>query len=246
MINFGELKTRFLTKLVESYNSGNKNELKGLIKKLKSNKNLVEMHHFYEEMENTYIEDKNRARIFVEGLEPMLVEKSKTIGKDSIELYESLMDVVVENNELYSCLDILSENESITNLLKKIEAREKLVDFLTTKKEKVAIEESSVKIENEKLLNTVLVNNFNIKYGDFLTGEDKNVFENIVSMSNEDLINETNTIKSELTNKIESLLNESTDDSMIKKLNDVKSEINQKEITKFNYFKLIELRKGLI
>ena len=50
MSNFGEIKSKMLTKLTESYNSGNKNELKDLIKKLKSNKNLVEMHNFYEEM----------------------------------------------------------------------------------------------------------------------------------------------------------------------------------------------------
>jgi hypothetical protein len=36
MSNFGKLKSKLLTKLTESYNSGNKTELKGLIKKIKS------------------------------------------------------------------------------------------------------------------------------------------------------------------------------------------------------------------
>lgn len=246
MVNFGELKSKFLTKLVESYNSGNKNELKDLIKKLKSNKNLIEMHHFYEEMENTYFQDKNKARVFVENLEPMLIEKSRLLKKDCVELNESLKNVVAEDNELYSCLDVLSEENTISNLSKKIDSREKLVNILNTKKETKNIEESTVRIENEKLLNTVLVNNFNIKYGDFLKGEDKQVFERIVSMSNEELINETKSLKTELTEKINSLLNESSDDSLSKKLNDVKSDVNTKEITKYNYFKLIELKKGLI
>lgn len=246
MVNFGELKSKFLTKLVESYNSGNKNELKDLIKKLKSNKNLVEMHHFYEEMENTYFQDKNKAKVFVENLEPMLIEKSRSLKKDCVNLHNSLKDVVAENNELYTCLDVLSEENTITNLSKKIDSREKLINLLNTKRDIKNIEESTVKIENEKLLNTVLVNNFNIKYGDFLKGEDKQVFERIVAMNNEELINETIKLKTELTEKINSLLNESSDESLNKKLNDVKSDVYDKEVSKYNYFKLIELKKGLI
>ena len=36
MSNFGKLKSKLLTKLTESYNSGNKNEIKRLIKKIKT------------------------------------------------------------------------------------------------------------------------------------------------------------------------------------------------------------------
>lgn len=246
MVNFGELKSKFLTKLVESYNSGNKNELKDLIKKLKSNKNLIEMHHFYEEMENTYFQDKNKAKVFVENLEPMLIQKSHSLKKECMGLYQMVKDVVAENNEIYFCLDVLSEENTITNLSNKIDSREKLINLLNTKRETKNIEESTVRIENEKLLNTVLVNNFNIKYGDFLKGEDKQVFERILSMNNEELINETKSLKTELTEKINFLLNESSDDSLTKKLNDVKVDVHDKEITKYNYFKLIELKKGLV
>ena len=69
MSNFGKLKSKLLTKLTESYNSGNKNEIKRLIKKIKSNKNLVEVHNFYEEMENTYFQHIDSAKLYVETLE---------------------------------------------------------------------------------------------------------------------------------------------------------------------------------
>ena len=48
MTNFGELKTKLLTKLTESYTSNNKGEIKDLVNKLKSNKSLSEMYVFYE------------------------------------------------------------------------------------------------------------------------------------------------------------------------------------------------------
>ena len=77
MTNFGEIKSKLLTKLTESYNSGNKTELKELINKLKSNKNLVEMHHFYEEVENMFISNKDNAKLYVETLEPQLIDRMK-------------------------------------------------------------------------------------------------------------------------------------------------------------------------
>ena len=44
MKKFGDIKSKMLTKLTESYNSGNKNELKDLITKLKSNQKKYASH----------------------------------------------------------------------------------------------------------------------------------------------------------------------------------------------------------
>lgn len=246
MTNFGELKSKLLTKLTESYSDKKNTEVKDLITKLKSNKQLSEMYLFYEGVENLNIRTKEKAKLYVESIEPILIEKKKSLKKDMKEFGKLLKDVVAENNELYNDLDILSEENNIHNISQKIDARENLVNYLVTEKKQQTFETPSVQIENYSLLNTVLVNNFNIKYGDFLKGDDKGLFESIVSMSNEELINETNSIKNELNSKINSLLNESQDETMIKKLNDVVSEINNKEVTKFNYYKLVELKKGLI
>jgi O-succinylbenzoate synthase len=114
-----------LIKLTESYNSGNKKELKDLIKKLKSNNNLVEVYRFYEDMEKTYIQNKETAKVFVETLEPHFIEKIKSIDSECKKFSKVLKDVVVENNELYECLDVLSEENTIHNIVKKIEYKEK-------------------------------------------------------------------------------------------------------------------------
>jgi hypothetical protein len=246
MSNFGELKSKMLTKLTESYNSGNKNELKDLIKKLKSNKNLVEMHNFYEEMESMYFSNKETAKLYVETLEPHFIEKMKTLSSDLKGMSKSLKDVVSESNEVYGYLDILSEENNLHNISKKIDARENFINFLTTKKTVKKEEEPTVKFENHTLLNTVLVNNFNTKYTDFLNEEQKSTFSKIVSMTESELVTETQKIKSEINQKINSLLNESTDSAMNEKLNKVKEDLNESESTKLNYFKMTELKKGLI
>jgi hypothetical protein len=53
-------------------------------------------------------------------------------------------------------------------------------------------------------------------------------------------------LKFELNSKIENILNESNDNSLIEKLSNVKKQINEKELSKYNYFKLLELKEGLL
>jgi len=245
MTKFGELKTKVLVKLTESYNSGNKKELKDLIKKLKSNKDLVEVYKFYEDMETTYIQQKDNARLFVETLEPHFIQKMKTIDLDCKKLNKILKDVVIEKNELYEWLDSLSEEHNINNINDKFESKEKFIKFLTEEKESKK-ENTNVQIENYTLLNNILVNNFNIKYGDFLNEDQKKVFKNIVSMTEENLIIETNSLKVELNGKIENILNESNNSSLVEKLSNVKKQINETKLSRYSYFKLIELKKGLV
>jgi len=246
MTNFGELKTKLLTKLTESYTSNKKSEIKDLVKKLKSNKSLVEMYMFYENIENLNITSKDKAKLYVESIEPILIDKMKSLKKEMKEFGKSLKDVVVENTSVYNDLDILSEESNMHNIASKIDARENLINHLISEKKKEVVEPSPIQIENHSLLNAVLVNNFNIKYEDFLNEEQKGTFNKIVSMTNDELVLEMNTIKKELNNKLDSLLKESTEDSVVSKLNNVKSEVDKSEVTKYNYYKLIELKNGLI
>ena len=78
MTNFGELKSKLLIKLTESYSNKNKNEVKDLVNKLKTNKNLSEIYMFYEELETLNIPNKDKAKLYVESIEPILIEKIKS------------------------------------------------------------------------------------------------------------------------------------------------------------------------
>jgi len=170
----------------------------------------------------------------------------KSLKKEMKDFGKSLKDVVVESNSLYNDLDILSEETNMHNVASKIDARENLISYLMTEKKIDVSEKPSVQIENHSLLNAVLVNNFNIKYADFLNEEQKETFNKIVTMSNEDLINEMKSIKKELNNKLETLLKESTEESVTSKLKSVKSEVDKSDFSRYNYYKLTELKNGLI
>ena len=147
---------------------------------------------------------------------------------------------------MYEWLDTLSEEHNINNINTKFESKEKFINFLMKEKEIKKDGLSNVQIENFSLLNNVLVSNFNIKYGDFLNEDQKKKFKDIMSMNEETLINETSHLKFELNSKIENILNESNDNSLIEKLSNVKKQINEKELSKYNYFKLLELKEGLL
>ena len=244
MNGFGKIKTKILKKLVESYSSDKKNDVKDIIKTLKSNKEFKELYLFYEEIENKYIEDKEIAKLYVEELNKVLKEKFNNVSDFCNKLNERLGEIESENNEIYETIDQLCESDSLSNIDKKVIAKRKLVEHLTTKKE-ISETKDTTHVPNEKLLYTVLTNNFNVLYNNTLTNEQREELKNILSLSNEDINAKTEELKESLISKIDTLLNESTDDEMKSKLKNVKDEVNNKGASRINYFRLVELKNGL-
>ena len=246
MSKVGIIKTKLLKKLTESYGSKNKSEIKDIIKTILENKKFKEMYLFYEEIENKYIEDKETAKLYIEGLENMINSQStiNEIVDFCKKLDKKLGDVSSENNELYESLDQLFAKDTLSNIENKVIARKKLVEHLTKKKD-VTIKDNEPFTVNESLLYGVLANNFNVLYSNTLNEEQKKDFKDIMSLSNDELVIKTAELKEGINNKIESLLVESNDKEMNEKLNRVKQEVNTKEISRLNYFRLIELKNGL-
>ena len=128
MNKFGVLKTKMLTKLTESYAKENKAEVKDILNTIKENKEFKEMYLFYEEIENKYFDDKETAKLYVEELNTILKSKATNISNFSKSLEEKIGEVQITENELYSTLDQLSENDSLNNIDKKVIAKKKLVE----------------------------------------------------------------------------------------------------------------------
>jgi hypothetical protein len=243
MNTFGNVKTKILNKLTESYANENKSEIKNILSEIKNNKDFKEMYLFYEEIENKYIEDKETAKLYVEGLGAMLNQQSNTLSSFIDNLDKKLGSSEIETNSLYESLDILSEKDSFSNIEKKIVAKKNLVDFLTTKKQQ-NVQESTV-VSNENLLNAVLTNNFNVLYSNTLNEEQKSKLKDILSISYTDLVIKTTELKESVLNSVESLLSESSDIELKNKLNDVKKEVSEMSASRFNYYRLEELKNGL-
>ena len=247
MNKFGDLKNKMLTKLTESYTKENKTEVKDILKTIKENRDFKEMYLFYEEIENKYIEDKETAKLYVEGLntyfgQPMGNWNNLNVFCES--LHNKLGNVEVKINELYESLDILSERDSLSNIEKKVIAKKKLVEHLTTKK-KITESKDTTLVPNESLLNAVLTNNFNVLYSNTLSESEKEELKNILSISYDDLIAKSNELHESILEKVSKLISESNDIDLTTKLNKVKDEVNQMTTSKYNYYRLTELKNGL-
>ena len=245
MNKFGVLKTKILKKLTESYSNKNKSEVKDILNTIKENKDFKEMYLFYEEIENKYFDDKEIAKLYVEEIKSVLKDKSDKIASFSKNLNTKLKDVEINENELYSNLDLLVQTENLSNLDKKIIAKKKLVEHLTTKKEIVKKEETQL-VENENLLYAVLANNFNVLYNNSLNESQKKELQGILSLTDEDLEVKIGDLKESILGQVGSILNESKDGDLTSKLTKVKDEVNEMKSSKFNYYRLVQLKNGLV
>jgi hypothetical protein len=247
MKKFGVIKTKILNKLTESYANENKAEIKDILTLIKENKEFKEMYLFYEEIENKYIDDKETAKLYVEGLNTYF---GQPIGNwDNLNTFceslnNKLGEVEIETKELYESLDILSEKDSLSNIEKKVNAKKKLVEHLTTKKEIKESKDSAI-IPNETLLQAVLANNFNVLYSNTLSESQKEELKTILSISYDDLIIKSNELQESIINQVSTLLSESNDTDLTTKLNKVKDEVSKMTTSKYNYYRLTELKNGL-
>ena len=247
MNKFGGIKTKLLNKLTESYAKENKAEIKNILTTIKENKDFKEMYLFYEEIESKTISDKETAKLYVEGLSTYF---SQPIGNWSNlnmfceSLNKKLGDEEVTTNELYESLDILSEKDSLSNIEKKVIAKKKLVEHLITKKEITESKETTL-VPNETLLNAVLANNFNALYSNTLSESQKEELKNILSISYDDLITKSNELSESVIKQVSTLLSESNDTDLSNKLNAVKDEVSQMSPSRYNYYRLNELKNGL-
>lgn len=247
MNKFGTVKNKILTKLTESYAKENKSEVKEVLSLIKENKDFKEMYLFYEEIENKYIEDKEIAKLYVEGLSTYFgqpIGNMTNINTLCESLHKKLENVEITSNDLYESLDMLSEKDSLSNIEKKVIAKKKLIEHLTTKKE-ICESKGTTTISNENLLNAVLANNFNVLYSNTLTESQKDELKNILSISHDELISKSNELSESIINQVSTLISESNDTDLANKLNAVKDEVSKMSPSRYNYYRLVELKNGL-
>jgi hypothetical protein len=239
-LKFGKLKSAYLEKMLESYKNDDKKTLKELMNKIYENKDFRELYLLYEDIENKEIKDKEVAEYYVNELSKFLKEKRSNLTK----IKESLIDEIHEYNDVYKNLDTLSEEDSIFNIQEKFTAKKNLIEHLMKEKNK---EEKLIEsyTQNEKLLASILTNNFNVLYNSTMNENEKEKLKEILSLTTEDITNKIVEIKNEVLNKVEKLLSESVNTELTEKLNTVRNEVLNTSPSRFNYYKLLELKNGL-
>lgn len=244
MNNFGKIKSQILHKLGESYASGNKTEMKTILKTIKENRDFKELYLFYEEIENLELSHPDSAQLYVETVEPLLIEKAQSIKNVCDKLSITIGEAEYEKNEIYECLDILSEKSNLNNLDQKVIAKKKLIDHLKSKKELNESKDSTY-TGNENLLHAVLANNFNVLYNNTLDSDSKEKLKTILSLNKEDLNGKIKELSESVLNKVDTLLKGSNEKDLSDKLTKVREEINGMSPTKYNYYRLTQLENGL-
>ena len=244
MKKFGVIKTKLLNKLTESYANENKTEIKNILTTIKENKDFKEMYLFYEEIENKYIEDKETAKLYVEGLSTILIQSKENLNLFCESLNKTLDKSEIVSNDVYDALDTLSESDKLSNIEKKVIAKQKLVNHLTTKKNITESKDSTL-VSNETLLNAVLANNFNVLYTNTLSESQKDELKNILNLPYEDLLTKTSELKESILEKVTTLISESNETDLSTKLKAVKDEVTQMYPSRYNYYRLNELKNGL-
>lgn len=242
MATFGHVKNKILVKLTESYGKKDfKDSLNKYFKPIMKNNTLKEMYSLYEDLETMTFDDKETAQLYVEELSKVLKERYNEVGTSLFDLNESLKDVQKSDNQLYEWLDILSCPDRLGNISAKVVAKKGLVEHLVSNKTK---DELTVdKAVNENLLNSVLVNNFNVSYDKTLSEEDKTKLKSILSLDREELEKETHLVQESIENRLKELISE--DSSFAEKAEKVRGEINLMEMSKYNLFRLQDLLEGL-
>jgi len=243
MTKFGELKIKILHNLTEAYIAGDKKRIKDILNILKENSDFKELYLFYEEIENIYLDDKDLAKLYVENVEKLLKDKMKKVSKYCKQIDDKFKGDNLTEVEVYRSLDILMEDDSLKNIDKKILGKRKLVEHLTTKRE--IVESENVYTNNEHLLHFVLAEKFNNNFEKMLNEEEKLKLSGILKMSSADLVNEFTILKEDISDKIANLILEEKDIELKNKLDDALREANKLPITKYNYYKLEQLKNGL-
>jgi hypothetical protein len=242
MATFGHVKNKILVKLTESYGKKDfKDNLKKYFQPIMKNNTLKEMYSLYEDIETMNFDDKETAQLYVEELSKVLKDRYNEVNASLFDLNESLKDVVKTDNPIYESLDVLSCPDKLGNISSKVIAKKTLVEHLikTKTSDELTVEQGV----NESLLNSVLVNNFNVSFDKTLSESEKEKLKSILSMTQEEVNTKTRELQETINGRLVELINE--DEGFRTKADQVRKEVLEMTPSKYNLHRLEDLVEGL-
>lgn len=245
MKKFGQIKETILENMVNFYTNDKKNELSELIQQINEDKKFKELYVLYEDIEDIYFDNKDSAKYFVDELSNSLKGKYALVNETCKKISRKYNSNEYKN-ELYKNLDVLLEEDSISTIKKKLNAKIDLIEYFLKNKKTEKISESLKPTVNNKLLMSLLVSNYNTVYDITLSEEEKQELKKIINEVNHSNIeSKVNELKEELLNQINKNLQEEKNEELIEKFKIVKEEISNITPSRYNYYKLNSLKNGL-
>ena len=245
MKSFGHYKNNIDSILENSFRDSSKfkKNLSVIMGAMKYSKVLREFFTLYNEIESKHFTDQLEAKEYInESIDYLKNNKNKLSNVEPM-LNKIILDRkelwVKKSNKIYENIDNIVFNKRITNLENISSSKNFLSEnMLGTKK-------IQGKIKSPKILSYVLSKKYGEAYSQSLTENQQNILKNALLMTEDTLNNEFNNVKEITLNKINSLLKESTDETLSAKLVETKNEIKGLNNTKKSYIRVRGLLEDL-
>ena len=211
---------------------------------LKMSKPFREFFTVYNEIEQKSFKDKEELNEYITETITHLRPKIKNLKNicgvlDNV--FSRRNDMLSESiNDIYDNLDYLIYKDGVRSITKRINIKKNLVETILTK-EKLTKLTSSL---DPKILAYTLSENYNKEFKN-LSKEDKSLISEIIAIKKPDLSEGFNKTKTSITDKINTLLKESNDNTLKAKLTETKNLVSKMETSKLSLLKLKQLEIDL-
>ena len=232
-MTFGKVKSIIEKNLLESYK--NETEFKKHIKEFKHNvlndNSISKVYSIYEQLNTPQGLSETEAKEFLEeGIS--LIQRILPNIKMPKSLNESVQNY-------YMDIDTLVYTKTI-NLSERIKAKKNIVSILSKPKNKI---EEGIKIPVSTMVK--IANNTLGKFTESMDESTKNLFKEIVNLTDKQIEEKFNFVKESAIKKLNTLIEISQDNEIKTKISETIEKIEKQKIDKLSLVKIIELEKEL-
>ncbi len=238
-MNFGILKSKIENTLLDSYKKGKlKEELKNFKKYILEDKNISKIYYLYDDLSSN--KGMNNDLVFDYINECITIYENtvnKLTEKDVNKIKNWVKNINAENQ--YKNIDNLFSN-NVLMLESRLESR-RIISETLKKKPTTKSETPLIPISSMVNLANKTINN----YIESLNESDKKELIKILSEDDSKYIDEFESIKESVVNKLTNLKNESTDKGTILKIDETLSKVVSEKYDKLSFFKLKGLNENI-
>lgn len=238
-MNFGILKSKIENTLLDSYKKGKlKEELKNFKKYILEDKNISKIYYLYDDLSSN--KGMNNDLVFDYINECITIYENtvnKLTEKDVNKIKNWVKNTNAENQ--YKNIDNLFSN-NVLMLESRLDSR-RIISETLKKKPTTKSETPLIPISSMVNLANKTINN----YIESLNESDKKELIKILSEDDSKYIDEFESIKESVVNKLTNLKNESTDKGTILKIDETLSKVVSEKYDKLSFFKLKGLNENI-
>jgi len=242
MKSFGQVKSNFENAIVKNYG---KESFKSIMKNFKTvvleSKNLSKVFYMYDDLLTKKSLTEEVATEYInESFSTLksLIEKSQK----EIEALQTWVDTLVESDveNSYSNIDTVIYTNSVTKLQNVVEAKLEIKKVLKSSETKKINESLNLPLSS---MLKIAANTFNSEYSS-LNESDKNELKYLLSLNKKQLVEEYNTTKEEVIEKLQESL-QGGDEDLKTTVQQTIDKINESEIELVSLYKLKQLKENL-